>query len=473
MPQVSLYKTIGFIFLALALGTAVSRFPLIITATLILAAVLIFFYFCTEISFYLLVAYLPFQLALNIYPDIDLLSGRLLILALFVVFVVKCFRTKIIFWQKDQMTLALAAFFFIAAISVLPAQNQIWGLRKLLVFLSVFPMFFLTKYFMRCSDQIKKILWVIAGSSAVSASVALGQFCAQFVFGRQALFDFWSKYIAPFFWGQSFGQVVVQNPSWLVEINGQAIMRAIGLFPDPHMLAFFLGLSAPLVLVLLFYEKKYRLFLFTVFCLQIIVLLLTFSRGGYLGLAASLLAVLFFGWRRFDRKLKIFISSSFFILAVLVILTPVFGRLYSSFNLAEGSNLARLAIWEESLRESGRYLITGVGLGNYPLELDFNTNYRSAVTSHNLYLDVFVETGIFGLLAWLWFLGRTAMVALFKAKDQDNFLAMASIGLLGSVIYFIVHSFFETAVFNPTVLAFLMMVAGLIASIDNFKENKI
>jgi len=39
--------------------------------------------------FYFLVAYLPFQVALNLTPDVDLMSGRILIVGLFGVWVAK------------------------------------------------------------------------------------------------------------------------------------------------------------------------------------------------------------------------------------------------------------------------------------------------------------------------------------------------------------------------------------------------
>lgn len=171
-------------------------------------------------------------------------------------------------------------------------------------------------------------------------------------------------------------------------------MRAIGLFPDPHMLAFFIGLVSPLVLVLFFGEKRHRRLLLLIYCFMLIVLFLTFSRGGYLGLLGSILVMGLVSWKKFSQKTRIFISSLFLVLAAVIILTPVWTRFSSSFNLTEGSNLGRLKIWTEALTQFEKAPLLGVGLGNYPLALDFNAIYRSAVTSHNLYLDILVEMGI-------------------------------------------------------------------------------
>ncbi len=454
---------------ALFTGFAVGFSPLVslwAAGALLLAA---FFYFYTQIAFYLLVAYLPFQVALNVSSDVDLLSGRLLILLLFFVWVIKNFKGKKLLWQKSQAALIL--FFIIAAISVLVVQNQGWAIRKILVFASIFPIFFIAVDLVGTREQLKKIFWIITGSASMAGLIAFCQFLAQFVFGYETVFNFWSQRIAPLFYGQTFGQAVIQNPSWLVEIGGQTLMRAIGLFPDPHMLAFYLGIASPLVLALAFKEKKYQIFLFAVYGFLLAVLLLTFSRGGYLGLAASAAAMVIFSWQRLKPKAKVFISSLFFVAIVLIILigAPIINRFFSSFGLVEGSNSGRIKIWEETLNQAKQTPLLGVGLGNYPLSLNFNESYRSAITSHNLYLDILVETGIFGLLAWLWFLGGAALSVLKEIKHGA--LAVPALGVLGALIYFVVHSFFETAIFNPTVLAFLMIILGLSVSLAKIPKT--
>jgi len=475
MSKFNVVWFLGLLFLAGALGWALVYWPLAVLGLAALVFLGIIFYWRTETAFYFLVAYLPFQLALNLAADIDLLSGRVLILLLFLVWLIKIIRTREISIIKNRAwvgaILVLAANF----ISLLAAQNQIWGARKWLVFASVFPLFFLTSYFINDLKKVKKLLLVIGGSAALAALVALGQFLAQFVWGLGKIMSFWGGQIAPWFLGQTFAQSVTQNPSWLVNLGGQTIMRTIGFFPDPHMLAFFIGLTAPLSLVLMFSENGRRArWLFIVCCLLFAVLLLTFSRGGYLGLAFGLVAMFVFAWPRFDRKEKVFFSSCLILASVIILLagSPVMGRFFSSFDLAEGSNLGRLAIWQESWTVFKDSPILGVGLGNYPLALDFNANYRSAVTSHNLYLDILAETGLVGLVAWVWFFYSFFAGVIKKIKQRDKEIALLGAGLLGGGIYFLTHAFFETAIFNPTILAYLMIVAGLGVSSLEEADNK-
>ncbi len=413
----------------------------------------------------LLVAYLPFQVALNLAPDIDLMSGRVLILGLFFIWLISEFyqnkiRARDFF--ADKTSLALAIFFLLATMSIFVADNQIWGLRKLLVFVSVWPLFWLTRFLAGKEKEQRILIYVIIGGAALVAGVALAQFGAQFVFGREAVMSFWAGKVTPLFSGASFGALVALNPSWLAAISGQTLMRAIGLFPDPHMLSFYLGLVFPFSLSFFIFNKRYRFLLFIVNCLLLVALLLTFSRGGYLGLLAALAVFFGLGWQRFGRQAKRFLGICVLLAAAVLLLVgwPVIARLGASFNLAEGSNLGRLAIWQDSWALIKANPIIGKGLGNYSIAIDFNDQYRSAATSHNLYLDLWAEIGFLGLSSWLLVLIVAAQAAWQKIKSAP---AMA-IGALAALAYFGAHSFFETAIFNPTVLAFLMVVLGLAAA---------
>ncbi|HRY52225.1 MAG TPA: O-antigen ligase family protein [Candidatus Portnoybacteria bacterium] len=413
-------------------------------------------------AFSLLVAYLPFQLALNLTSDIDLMSGRILILGLFFVWLIKEFsqnKERLVSFIKEPASIFLITLFSLAALSILVANNQVWGMRKLLVFASIFPLFWLVKSFIKNAKDWQKLAYVILGGAIISALVALAQFLGQFIFGQEVVMGFWTEHILPLFSGAQFGSLVAASPSWQVAIGGQTIMRAIGLFPDPHMLSFYLGLTSPLALAWALFSKKRRLVFFIIYFLLFIVLLLTFSRGGYLGVISSLIVLAFFGGRSFGAKAKKFFFASLMVAAVIFLFFgwPVVSRLFSSFDLSEGSNAGRLAIWQDSIEVIKKSPLLGVGLGNYSLSVGLGQDYRNSITSHNLYLDILAETGLLGLASWL-LLFWAAIKAAIKKIDQAPVVAF---GILGALAYFLTHSFFESAIFNPTVLAFLMVVLGL------------
>ncbi|MEK7160624.1 MAG: O-antigen ligase family protein, partial [Patescibacteria group bacterium] len=391
-----------------------------------------------------LLFYLPSQIALNLANGIDLMSGRALIMIFAGVYFIKkmnptpprqggagylggyflrgvppwrdkyqippfhpCgkppgiqgnkIKNERIFLRESLKKYAAPLLFLIvAAASLLVAENQFWGGRKLLLFLTVFPIYFVARELLGSSLKKGQVIFWLSSGASLAALVALGQFLAQFIFGLEETVKWWSEFIAPHFFGASFAKLVAINSSWLVAVSGQNWLRAFGFFPDPHMLSFCLGLTAPLLAAALVVRKKTTLVGWFFLGLILLALFLTFSRGGYLGIMAALGVFLLVGWPRLERKLKKIIFTALGLLIVLMIIwgAPVANRFVSSFDLNEGSALGRWQIWQESAIIFSHQPILGVGLGNYSLAINWQADYRNAMPSHNLYLDLLVETGV-------------------------------------------------------------------------------
>jgi hypothetical protein len=455
----------------------------------------------------LLIAYLPFQIALNPLPGIDLASGRVFILLLFGIWLIK----KCCKWSSlcisNLQTICLLIFLLISGFSVLVAENYMWGLRKFLFFLSVFPLYFLATTLVNDWRKNQKVIWVLVMSSGLVALIGLGQFLAQFIFGLEKVGQFWAINIVPIFSGFNFGALILAYPSWLVNVSGQTVMRAFSLFSDPHMLSFYLGLILPLFVVLLnncitrarpvlsgnvnFSQREkftrglrslsvgfadrtmpthsasvpegagraFKIKVFSIiYCLLFITLLLTFSRGAYLAIIVTFLVLARLLWRYAHQK-KIALLLCLSLLIFIIPGTPIAARFYSTFNLAEGSNVGRLEMWQQAGQLGLEHLWWGLGLGNYSLAVDPSFGYRNPMTAHNLYLDLFSEIGILAVVVWLILILGTIGQLFRKLKNNPS--SLFSLGLIGSLVYFLVHSFFETAIYNPVILAVLMVILGL------------
>ncbi|MBI4709332.1 MAG: O-antigen ligase family protein [Candidatus Portnoybacteria bacterium] len=428
-----------------------------------------------EIAFLLLILYLPFQIALNPAGNIDLASIRVFVLLFFLVWF---FYTA--FFKKENFSLTfqgfgLVAFLIIGGLSLLLAQEFEWGWRKFLFLLSIFPLYFLAVGLANKPDYLKKVVGIFIWSAALAALAGLIQFIIQSVFGPEFLANIYSQRLGPLFWGKNFSSLVISDPSWLVNVAGQTHIRAFGLFPDPHMMAFFMGLSFPIVFAQLLFRRSNNLKLLAIFCLLFVVLLLTFSRGGYLGFLAAAAIIILVSWRLLERSKKkaVLVSVIFFAIVISIFAQPVTARFLASFSPDEGSSSGRLAIWQDSWKVFLGHPILGVGLGNYPREADSLIGYRSSITSHNLYLDIASEIGFFGLAIWL-ILVFGSIFQLYKSikrhknQESNNFLLAVKIGLLGSLVYFSVHSFFETPIFNPVILAAFMIILALASLVAKY-----
>ena len=481
-------KYLGVFILAVLAGVAVSlyNFSVLIMLALILFIVISFKYFNQVLI--LLILYLPFQIAFNIMPGIDLASGRVFILCLFAVWMIKSLAEKRFIVKLNLQTLLILAFLFVAIFSITQAWDGERAIRKILVFLSVFPLYFIiTSIFSPfCKggqggfriDYIYKILKALVLSGFILSLIGIIQFTLQFFVGVDPIMIFWSKYIAPLFYGNTFGAEVISNPSWLVNIGGATVLRAFSLFPDPHMFSFYLGLLIPIVFAIVLVNKSDKFLsnnksLYIIFAVMFLVELFTFSRGGYLGMIAGISVVIILLWRRisFNRKIILGLTSAIAVIFLLTTSQSVINRFLSSFDFSEGSNTERIKNWSQGYEMFADNFLFGVGIGNYSLEINPTIAYRTPVYAHNLYLDIGAEMGIFALIIWLILIIAT-IYQLYKASRNsgNEFLRIVSIGLIGSLVWFSVHSFFDTPIYSPTILAIFVVIISLAILVSNSKQ---
>lgn len=409
----------------------------------------------------ILVIYLPFQVALNPASGVDLASIRVIILGLFFLWLANGLRLKKVRLSAGFQTGCVITFIFLSAFSSFFARNSDWSIRKILFLLSVFPVYFIVSDIVNTTPKFRKISAGLVVSGALAAWVGILQFALQFFIGIDALYRFWANHVAVYFLGKTFTQSVLEHPSWLVNVSGRDYFRAISIFPDPHMFAFFLGLILPLAVALFFKNKK----IFWLICAAIIFLadILTFSRGGYLGLfgGAAVLALIF--QEKLTKKYKagIFLGTVFLVIS-LAFPNPISSRFFSSFNPAEGSNAGRILMWKEAASGIVTSPLVGVGLGNFPLWVNPLSTYRDPIYAHNTYLDVAAESGIPAVLAWLGVLFFSIKAFLKKAKEEKLYLGAAI-----SLVVFFIHSMTETGIYSPVVLTLVLIIAAA----SNIKED--
>ena len=426
-----------------------------------------------ESALVLLVFYLPFQLAFNVASGFDLASGRVFILLFFMVWIFRSLKNKKLEIDLSLETLLLVLFLFFAVLSLGQSFEMDRALRKILVFLSVFPLYFVLTSFAGRKDYAPKIVKALLAGGLIISLAGMLQFFAQFLFGINPLFNFFAKIIAPVFYGNTFATEVVANPSWLVNVGGTTLLRAFAIFSDPHIFSFYLGLIVPIAFSIAMLSKEdlkkagievNKNFVYLTFLLLTLSELLTFSRGGYLGMAAGFSTLIILFWKRFTRMQRkiLFSLLSLGIIFVTFISSSILTRFLSSFDLAEGSNMERMKNWRQGIDTFSDNLLLGVGIGNYSFYLNPTTAYRTPIYAHNLYLDLGAELGIVALLTWVSLIGVT-IYELYVAsrRTQDRMLSYLSLGLIGSLVWYSVHSFFDTSIYAPNILSIFVVIFSL------------
>lgn len=407
-------------------------------------------------------ALLPLQLALNPLPGIDLASARVFVIFFFLFFLAESLRKKNLVLPNGKLSFLFFFFLISLAFSLFLATEISWGMRKLLFVFSLAPLFWLTSSLVKNKTGAEKIAQAITVGAALVSFASLLLFFSQFFLGTDRALNITLAASAPFL-GDSLWAAVKQHPSLLVNIAGRTYLRTSAIFPDPHMFAFYLGMSAPLATALALHKKQSSLkkIFFSFSALLIFAAwLLTFSRGAYLAIVSLSVFLVFFLLEK--RKLALILAILFLFLGALS--SPVGQRFLSSFDLEEGSNRGRLEIWKHA---SQTILANpfGVGIGNYPLKFSPIASYRDPIYAHNAYLDIAVEAGIVSLALFCALL--FAAIRLFWSQRQN--LLFAAFG--GSLLVFASHCLVETPLYSVHIFSFLMIILGIAAANINIYEK--
>jgi hypothetical protein len=238
----------------------------------------------------------------------------------------------------------------------------------------------------------------------------------------------------------------------LAETNTQRLAGAIkGLFENSNDLALHLVTMIPIAFVLGFENKNpiRRVVFWGITLLMIASVIITFSRGGFLGfIFMSLVMVRKLARRSKTTALAALVLGIVFFLSVAP--GEYSGRLASIFNSASdvtGSSSQRNEILKRSIWVSLRYPLFGVGLGNFHHKSDHELG------THNAYTQVSSETGIAALVFYIIFLVhplrklRIIERELFERNENSRFYYLA-IGLQGSLVGYMVASFFAAVAYQ-------------------------
>lgn len=251
--------------------------------------------------------------------------------------------------------------------------------------------------------------------------------------------------------------------TWVdTELFADLGFRVYGSFDNPNVYGTYLLLAIPLCAAMFFYAEKwtYKLCALGVSGLLLVNLFLSYSRGCYLALAvAALIFVLLF-----EKRLVVFFSAGLVVLPF-VLPASVINRLLSITNLTDSSTAYRISIWQASLRIIKDFWMTGVGQGSDAYNAVFPLYAFSKVTAqhaHNLFLQVFVETGLVGLGVFV------ALLACFY-REQVNFLRRVTdrrariipIAMIAAVTGFLFQGMFDYVFYNYKVMLTFFLFMGL------------
>ena len=200
--------------------------------------------------------------------------------------------------------------------------------------------------------------------------------------------------------------------------------------------------------------------------LLLICLFATYSRGAWLGLFLGLGFILFYSTLKI-KKIKYKILIIIFLLVSLIglfFIVPftIKERLASIPNVQEGYGLNRINAWQEAFNIIEDYPLFGSGLNTYSF---IGRRYKifegGGIYPHNSFLHMAAETGVVGLICFIWLL-----IELFKSgiRFLKNHPGPLVLGLLAGILAFLVHGFFDNNLYSLQLAALFWFMLGLTVS---------
>ena len=236
-------------------------------------------------------------------------------------------------------------------------------------------------------------------------------------------------------------------------------------------------------------EGKKKIFYFSLSCLFLFVVILTNSRGGFVGLVALFL----YAWFRSKKKILMgFAISLLVVFAVLVAPSTYDARIQSIAEEGTGRGTAadRIYIWKIGWDMFLDHPVLGVGQGNFPFEFrkyEVEAGFyeglwgrsRAGRAAHSIYLTVLPELGLVGTFIFILILysnfkdlkyirsiGKTSKDVIMSGE----LLRYYNYGLAieCSMIAYLVSGTFISALYYPHVWIF----TGAILSLKKIVQSK-
>ena len=441
--------------------------------------------FCLLLVFFLPLIFGGKELVWNAFTLPKTLFFQIFILTLTLLGVLRFFlssRIRVIGHKYLYAFLFLLLFsLFSSSFLALNLDLSIWGrydrMQGLVGFLGYMLVFLIVLFFVK-KDWIKKILWAMVLSSGFVSIYGLIQYAG---------FD-------PIAWTES------------VSYPGGRIISTLG---QPNFLAHFLIMVMPINIFLFFSAKKrpVKVFLASLFIVQFLSLVFTFSRAGWLslliGLIISFLAIFYLcQWKKIFKASAVLVVIVVFLFFGLALGGPsafskievpgdghFADRISNMLTLDQGSAKIRINYWQAAWQEFRDASVKRKVFGYGPDSLadvfakhyqkdwgvyEYLNNYPNR--AHNFFFDTLLSFGLFGLLAFFLFIGFILLktvryLYIYKEDKSQDYWLVFTLGI--TCLLYIVNNFFSFSTVTTYVYFYLILGLLVLLVFEKHREKEL
>ncbi len=342
---------------------------------------------------------------------------------------------------RSPLLLPGAAWVAATAIATFTSQRQAASLEALALLLICAPAYFVVRAVLADERLRPRIDWLIILSTSVFVVAYLAQAMTQWI-------SWWS----------------VAGPS-IPPLRPGDVGLTVG---TVNAVALYLELLAPIAVWLAWVRWRSRGFTLGLAALAAFALLVTGSRGAWLGAVAGTVVALVLVWRSSGLSVRAVLSTtSRRVVAIgavvvgIVLLPLVVERMLSG-------DAGRLELWSAAWSMFTSSPLVGVGPGAWPglraTTPISDANLAVLATSHNSILQILTDAGLVGALAAVWLVATIARIA-WRALAVDRPTADRRLAIVAtaSLVAAGVHSLVDTQFHLPAVV---LLVLHLVARLE-------
>lgn len=465
---------------------------------------LLFFIIFSDLkdSLWLAIASIPLYAALPLGRLDTLASWRIVLAVLFLVLFFKqgisvSFKKISGKWKIKEslkyywLEYFAAALLLLGLISVGVAEYPVLAVKKLLFLINIFLLFLIVRNIARDKNSILAAWRAAAVGGGIVLGIGIVQFIVVLFVPLFSFWQFWAKRVIDAFYGQNLSELLSVSNTWFAYYESNPpTLRLFSIFPDSHSFALFCIFLLPVFFGLAYFEKqkKARRWYWILIGLALGGAIFSGSRGVWLSILPVFLVAVYLHIKNLDRELlrRAFMAMLlFFFIFVFSAGYPfvyykfqswtststlsLFERARSISDLDEQSNKSRLQIWKTSLESISKKPILGVGLGNYVSVINADTSAaKKGASAHNLYLDIFSETGFLGallLLAMIIDIIWTSWLVFRRANEK--YIKLYGLMMLLCTVWLAGYNLFDVVLLNDKVLLIFMVITAVLYNLRN------
>ena len=363
----------------------------------------------------------------------------------------------------EILALALTGWLFISAIGGTDPSNSLNGA---LYFLRLYLVYLYVANNVNNTSAVKWVLVSLLLLAAIQSSMAVLQYLTKTNVGSVS---------------DLVGETIGATRE--VEVVSGYLFRARGTLTTDTALSHWFDLLLPFTFSLLLargIDQATRISLLLLLGIGMVALILTFTRGAWVGSLAGLMAVLVLWLRnRWFNVRNLFLVLGLLAIAVTLLL-PLSGLVVARWSGTTDDTLTvRKNLNTAALEMMQQHPIFGIGWDNFAARApDFGVGFswqrEGAIhKAHNLYLAFASEAGLPGLIGFLGLLLALFRVGWSNLRGQDPWVEILTVGILGSFVGVLVHGLVAWGLLTYAVFPLFWVLMGLLVALSRLSEGGI